>query len=61
MVNFYKCRPSTFIDIEDAYTAYCFDEACTYIIKKIENGDEPVFKRKFKTFSEMYRQYKRRC
>lgn len=45
------------MDIADSYTAYCFDEACAYIIKKIENGEEPTFERKFKTFSEMYRYY----
>lgn len=57
LVNVYKCRPSTLLDIADPYTAYCFDETCTYIIKKIENGEEPTFERKFKTFSEMYRYY----
>lgn len=47
------------MDIDDPYTAYCFDEACMYIIKQIEDGKEPTFKRKFKTFSEMYRNYER--
>lgn len=28
-------RPSDILAIEDAYTKYCFDEACTYIINKM--------------------------
>ena len=57
LANTYRCRPSTLFGIDDEYTAYCFDEACAYIIKKIENGEEPTFKRKFKSFKDMYRHY----
>ena len=51
--------------IEDEYTAYCFDEACAYMIKRIENGDEPDFsvfkgKRHYSSFSEMYKQLEKR-
>ena len=28
----YKQRPSEVADIEDKYTAFCFDEACEYIL-----------------------------
>lgn len=53
----YKCRPSTLFDIADPYTAYCFDEACAFIIQKIEDGEEPHFKQKFTSFTEMYKHY----
>ena len=55
-----KCRPSTFLDIADPYTAYCFDEACAYIIQKIEDGEEPKFekpKQHFSSFKDMYRHF----
>lgn len=60
LANTYKCLPSTLLDIDDPYTAFCFDEACAFIINKIEGGEEPVFERKFKTFSDMYRHYEKR-
>lgn len=37
-------RPSELLGITDTYVAFCFDEACAYIIKKIEDGEEPIFK-----------------
>lgn len=43
------------MDIEDTYTAYCFDEACGYILKKIEDGEEPRFVNKYKSFTELYK------
>ena len=61
IVNVYKERPSTIIGITDEYTAYCFDEVCTYLIKRIENGDEPNFgvfnenRKHYSSFSEMYK------
>ena len=57
LANTYRCRPSTLLDIDDPYTAYCFDEACAYIVNKIEKGQEPTFERKFKSFRDMYRHY----
>lgn len=57
LANVYKCRPSTLFGITDTYTSYCFDEACEYIISKIEAGEEPVFKTKFNSFTEMYKYY----
>jgi len=35
-------RPSDLMGIEDAYTAFCFDEACAYIINELQDGKEPV-------------------
>lgn len=40
--------------LKDEYTAYCFDEACALIISKMKSGEEPVFKKKYKSFKEMY-------
>lgn len=57
LANVYKCRPSTLVDISDPYTAFCFDEACAYIIQKIEKGEEPNFKLKFSSFRDMYKHY----
>lgn len=53
----YACRPSTLFDITDPYTAYCFDEACAYILSEIEEGNEPDFRLKFSSFKEMYAYY----
>lgn len=52
-----RCRPSTLFDIADPYTAYCFDEACTYIDKQMEEGNEPMFKKQYSSFKELYAQY----
>lgn len=58
LANVYKVRPSTLLDIMDQYTAYCFDEACAYITGQLEKGEEPQFKRKYKSFKDIYSQYK---
>ena len=57
MATNYNCRPSTLLDITDSYTAFCFDEACAYIIQKLEDGEEPIFKAKYKSFKDLYAQY----
>ena len=51
--NIYKVRPSTLFDITDTYTAYCFDEACAFIIGKMEKGEEPQFTKKYKSFKDI--------
>lgn len=43
MSDFYKCKPSEVIHLEDEYTSFCFDEACLYISLQIQNGLEPTF------------------
>ena len=59
-----NCRPSEMIGIEDAYTAFCFDEACALIITKLEKGEEPILKKApeekvvYSTPSEVYSKYK---
>lgn len=37
-------RPSELLGIEDTYLAFCFDEACAFIIKNIQDGREPIKK-----------------
>lgn len=44
------------LDIDDKYTAYCFNEAVAYIIRRLENGDTPMFKTHYKNFSSLYSQ-----
>lgn len=43
------------MDVSDPYTAYCLDEAVAYIIARIEAGEEPRFKQKYKSMSDLYR------
>ena len=57
LANVYKVRPSTLLDIMDPYTAFCFDEACAYITKRLEDGDKPQFTKQYKSFKDIYRQY----
>ncbi len=60
----FKVRPSEILEIDDTYTAYCFDEACIYILSKVEDGEKPNFKKfnkqevkakNYKSASEMYK------
>lgn len=34
----YNCRPSEIIADLDTYTAFCFDEACSYILSCIQGN-----------------------
>lgn len=43
MSRLYKVRPSSLLGIEEIYDAYCFDEACAYIINQIESDKTPHF------------------
>lgn len=38
-------RPSSIIGLDDDYEAFCLDEACTYIVNKLqdENAPKPRF------------------
>lgn len=57
------CRPSELLEIGDAYTAFCFDEACSYILSRMRQGDEPVVKKKdeqpkvYKKPSDYYKKF----
>lgn len=37
-------RPSQIVGIYDAYTAFCFDEACALIVTKLQNKETPIIK-----------------
>lgn len=57
-----SCRPSQLIDIPDSYTAFCFDEACAYIISEMKNekeirkdlGEEKEAKETYSKASDFY-------
>lgn len=43
MARLYNKRPSELIGLYDEYESYCFDEACAFIIGKLEKKEEPNF------------------
>jgi len=45
------------MSIEDDYTAYCLNEACTFILGELEEGNEMVFKKQYGSFSQLYADY----
>ena len=57
MARYYNVKPSDLLDEIDPYTAYCFDEACMFIMRKIDDGEEPQFHRHYNSFSELYKEY----
>ena len=57
IARLYGIRPSNLVGIEDAYEAFCFDEACAFIALQIENGEQPRFKKKYSSFKELYKNY----
>lgn len=59
-----KCRPSEMLDIDDKYTAFCFDEAIAFIIKKLKDGEKPKFRmedivvaKNYSKPSDLYKQF----
>lgn len=58
MAQRYSVRPSELIGIQDdEYLSYCFDEACHFIMTKIDSGAEIRFKKSYKTFADIYKGY----
>lgn len=58
----YKQRPSDIIYIHNEYAAYCFDEACIFLLNALESGKELKFenngdkpKKHYKSLSEFYK------
>lgn len=58
------CRPSEMMDIDDPYTAFCFDEACARIIQFMNEEKKPVIKQKmfskenhYKKSSDVFSKY----
>jgi hypothetical protein len=43
MSQTYKIRPSEILDINDSYIAFCFDEACMYIVDQLKENNKPRF------------------
>ena len=41
----FRGRPSEILGIDDCFTAYCFDEACCFILSQLEEGKRPFFRR----------------
>ena len=58
MSNAYRCRPSELLCIEEEYAAWCLDEACLFVSMKVDEGEEPVFKKQYGSFSDIYRDLK---
>lgn len=54
MARDYRKRPSDLLHIDDPYTAYCLDEACFLISTRIQNGEAPVFRVQYGSFSALY-------
>ena len=55
----YRKAPSEILRVEDSYAAYCLDEACAYIMQKVADGEEIVFKKHYSRPSELYAEYER--
>lgn len=60
----YAKLPSELLSLSDEYTAFCFDEACAYIMAMLDDGkkivkfvdDEPLVKAKhYSRASDMYK------
>ena len=43
MARRFRSRPSDILQIADGYEAYCFDEACCWIISQLDEGKRPFF------------------
>lgn len=62
-----QTRPSELLEIEDAYTAFCFDEACAFIIAQLKDGKEPIVKKRnaenttvnYSRPSDIYKKYEK--
>lgn len=57
MVQRYNRLPSELLGIDDPYTAYCFNEACTYILRELDDGKEFLRNRHYTSFTELYKDY----
>jgi len=59
MSKMYTKTPAELLFIEDEYTSYCLNEACAFIRQKIENKEEPHFKKQYTSFADIYKKYDR--
>uniref|UniRef100_A0AAU8AYG5 Uncharacterized protein n=1 Tax=Dulem virus 36 TaxID=3145754 RepID=A0AAU8AYG5_9CAUD len=63
----YDCRPSEVMNICDEYTAFCFDEACCYILSKLRDKEKPHYRKfdnnkggqklEYHSFKDFYKNY----
>lgn len=53
--------PSEIIGVDDPYDAFCFDEACAYIMYKLDSGEKIKYKEEgkpekhYSKLSDMYK------
>lgn len=59
MMNLYRCRPSELLHVDEEYAAWCLDEACAYVKMKIDEGNEPIFHKRYTSPSELYKDLKK--
>lgn len=47
------------MNIDDEYTAFCFDEACEEILFRLNDKESPppTFYTQYGTFTDLYKQY----
>lgn len=57
MARLYTKKPSELVGELDPYTAFCFDEACMFIMHRIDEGETPQFRKKVSSFTELYKDY----
>lgn len=55
----FSCLPSVVMNIDSEYSAYCFNEACMFLLQALEDGKKLKFtgkeqKKHFRSASEMY-------
>lgn len=55
----YRKSPSELLGIEDEYTGFCLNEACMTIQVRMENGESPQFHKKYRSFTDLYSNYRR--
>ena len=55
MIQLYRCRPSELLHVEEAYAAWCLDEACMFAQMKIDSGETPIFKTQYASFADIYK------
>lgn len=53
VANNYNVRPSTILHVDDEYTAYCIDEAFSYVKSEISKLEEPFMEKETKKQSKL--------
>lgn len=58
MSQMYGRTPAEILFVEDEYTAYCLNEACAYIRGMMDRKQQPMFKKQYKSFADLYKNIK---